>query len=125
MPDCCPTCHRPYPKPRTAKPQDHDLTSDEVNALSDAALHAYYKRIAPRKDVEFFLSHCTDGDLRLRAEALLTAIRAQSGKHSGATKAEYLSLHQAWRRARNADDPAFGAARHEVTAEVIWPVEGV
>ncbi len=80
---CCPTCNRPFPKPKTAKPSILAVNTAE---LSDADLFKHYAVTGPLYDVEFALkSPSVTGDLREAYKALRIdmAMSTIAGKRPG------------------------------------------
>lgn len=77
--NCCPTCNRPYPKPRTAA-----VTTAAVDtaALNDAELLAYYRKIGARENCRFFLQHAIGMPAAVHAEAsaLLAELQVRASK---------------------------------------------
>jgi hypothetical protein len=89
---CCPTCGRRLPTGKAPAVLD-------PSQLSDVDVFAYYKRVAPIADCTFWATHCSHPEIRQKFVALLARLEAQGGKHTPATRAEYVALQDEWRRA--------------------------
>jgi hypothetical protein len=95
---CCPTCGRRLPATKAPAVLD-------PSQLSDTDVFAYYKRVAPIADCTFWATHCGHPEIRQKFVALLARLEAQGGKHTPATRAEYVALQDEWRRATNTYRP--------------------
>lgn len=85
---CCPTCNRPFPKPRAVKPP----ASVDTAALNLDELRAFYKRIGTREDCRFWLKHAAHvpAEIRVQAEALVAELETRDGRPADAKRLQEL-----------------------------------
>lgn len=109
---CCPTCGRALTTPRQTKTRDTFLPRElhDTSRLSDAELHAYYKRVSGYFDVRFWAAN----NLRLSAAeqravgTLLETLGTRGGGWTPALRLEWAELRgRHWAR-RMAEDRAAG-----------------
>jgi hypothetical protein len=93
MPDCCVTCGRALPKPKTAAIP----ATVDTSTMSDTELFAHYKRTAIAEDLRFILRTDMSAELRTRAESIAKP-----------TAKDLQVIRAAWRREREDLDRAFG-----------------
>lgn len=89
MSNCCPTCNRPYPKPKAAKPV---AVPPDTALLTLDELRAFYKRIGTREDAKFWLRHASyvPPDIRQQAEALIAELESRDGRPADAKRLQEL-----------------------------------